>query len=144
MKKRKGLLSGLAMLLLNVLIFGFLPIPMFIYVIVSIIGLGVSKVFPLEMEVSGIIGSSVMLVLSTVLILMRLRKSKKSFDWLMLLLLIQFVFLNGIGLLFIQLNGSSPSELQSDFIIKTSFYFIWIYPLLGWAYDKWWNIDEVE
>jgi hypothetical protein len=139
MKKRKGLLSGLAMLLLNILIFGFLPVPMFIYVIASVIGLGLSSILPFEGEVSGIIGSSFILIVSTVFILLKLRNSAKTFDWFMLLLLIQFVFLNGIGLLLIQFNGSNPSDMQFDFIIKTTSYFIWIYPLLGWCYDRWWN-----
>lgn len=142
MKKRKGLLSGIAMFLLNILIFGFLPVPMFIYVIVSIIGVGLSNVLPYDGEVSGIIGASFIVVVSTVIILFKIRTSAKSFDWLMLLLLIQFIMLNGIGLLVIQLNGSNPSELKFDFIIKTAFYFIWIYPLLGWFYDRWWNKSE--
>jgi hypothetical protein len=87
-------------------------------------------------------GASFILIVSTVLILIKLRKSTKSFDWFMLLLLIQFIMLNGIGLLYIQLNGTNPSELKFDFIIKTTSYFIWIYPVLGLAYDRWWNKTE--
>lgn len=144
MKKHKGTLSGIAMLFLNILIFGFLPIPMFIYVIVSFIGLGLNSILPFQEEVNGIIGSSFILIVSTILILVKLKKSAKSFDWFMLLLLIQFIFLNGIGLLYIQMNGSNPGDLKFDFVIKIALFFIWVYPLVGWGYDRWWKKSQVE
>ena len=133
MKNRKGFLAGLAVLGLNILIFGFLPIPMFSYAIVSILGELISQE---QSALYGMICSTAILLISSIFFIYKMKRSKKSFDWLVLLFLIQFIFLNGVALKFLEFSNQMPQEIVFTFVAKVIPFFAWIYPLIGWYYDR--------
>lgn len=136
-KNHKGKLSGIAFTSLTIFMFGIMPVPMLCYGLVSSLG-EIATIINKDWDpkIVGIIFSTLVLLVAAILVVFQMKRSRKKFDWFIALLLICFVFLNGIGLKGSELLSIDFSQNSFLFFSKIAVYYFWIFPAIGWYYDS--------